>query len=281
MIRKIVEIDEAKCDGCGQCIPSCAEGAIALVDGKARLSADALCDGLGACLGECPQGAITVVERDAPAFDERAVEAHLSKTRPGAAPHAPARPELSTAAGGAPSSGGPPDRPARPKLSVLGGGGAASPSGGCPGSRPQVIPRRGLSVVGGAGPALPTGGESRLGQWPVQLHLVPLIAPYFQGADLLVVADCVPFAYPRFHEDFLAGKALVVGCPKLDDNAFYAEKLGAILSRSDIRSVTVLRMEVPCCGGIAAAARQGLAASGKDLPFEDVVIGVNGTVRGR
>jgi NAD-dependent dihydropyrimidine dehydrogenase PreA subunit len=263
MIRKIVQIDEAKCDGCGQCIPSCAEGAIALVNGKARLSADVLCDGLGACLGECPQGAIAVIEREAPAFDAAAVEAHVA--RPGTA--------------SAPTPPPPTPAPSRPRLSVLGGGGGG---GGCPGSRAQVLPRRGLSVVGGgARPGLPpAGGESRLGQWPVQLQLVPVAAPYFAGADLLVAADCVPFAYPRFHDDFLAGRAVVVGCPKLDDNAFYAQKLGAILSGSDVKSVTVVRMEVPCCGGISMAARQGIAASGKDLPFKDVVIGVDGAVRG-
>jgi NAD-dependent dihydropyrimidine dehydrogenase PreA subunit len=270
MIRKIVQIDEAKCDGCGLCIPSCAEGAIALVNGKARLSADALCDGLGACLGDCPQGAITVIERDATAFDEAAVAAHLAKQ--GKTP--PAHPPVHAA---------PPPAPARPRLSVVAPAPDAAPvGGGCPGSRSRTLPRRGLSVVGSSeGPGLPpAGAQSKLGQWPVQLHLVPPTAPYFQGADLLVAADCVPFAYPRFHEDLLDGKALVIGCPKLDDNRFYAEKLGLILSRSDVKSVTVVRMEVPCCGGISMAARQGLAASGKDLPFRDVVIGVDGTLRG-
>ncbi len=264
MIRKIVLIDEAKCDGCGQCIPSCAEGAIALVGGKARLSADALCDGLGACLGECPQGAITVVERDAAAFDEALVKAHLAHA--GTPPHPP------PAAVPAPAP--------RPRLSVLGGDGGTT--GGCPGSAPRVLPRRPLAIVPDlSGPALPAaGGESRLGQWPVQLHLVPVSAPYFEGADLLVAADCVPFAYARFHDDLLAGRALVVGCPKLDDVRFYAQKLGQILSGSTIRSVTVARMEVPCCGGILAAARQAVAASGREIPVRDVVVGVDGTLRG-
>lgn len=262
MRRKIVQIDEAKCDGCGQCIPACAEGAIALVGGKARLSADALCDGLGACLGECPQGAIAVIEREAAGFDEAAVKAHLSR-QPRPALHA------------APATARP-----RPSLGVLHD---APPSGGgCPGSRPMTLPRRGLSVVPtAAGPGLPTtGAESRLGQWPVQLHLVPVNAPYFRGADLLVAADCVPFAYPRFHEDFLDGKALVVGCPKLDDLEAYVEKLGRIFAANDVKSVTVVRMEVPCCGGISMAARRSLAAAGKDVPLRDVVIGVNGLVRG-
>ncbi len=265
MKRKIVHIDEAKCDGCGECIPSCAEGAIALVNGKARLSADVLCDGLGACLGECPQGAITVVERDADAFDETAVKVHLEQLgRPPGhpAPHAA------------------PPAPVRPRLTVMSD--APAPQGGCPGSRPMTLPRRGLSVVPSpGGPALPAGGaSSRLGQWPVQLHLVPVSAAFFRDADLLVAADCVPFAYARFHDELLAGKALVVGCPKLDDVQAYVEKLGRILASNEIRSVTVVRMEVPCCGGISMAARQGLAASGKQLPFRDVVVGVDGTVRG-
>jgi NAD-dependent dihydropyrimidine dehydrogenase PreA subunit len=264
MIRKIVQIDEAKCDGCGLCIPSCAEGAIALVDGKARLSADALCDGLGACLGECPQGAITVIEREASPFDEVAVKAHLGHT-PAPTATAPRPPAPITVL-----------PPPRPRLSVVTD--APSAGGGCPGSRPKTIARPGLSVVPG-GPALPASSQSRLGQWPVQLHLVPVTAPYFQGADLLVAADCVPFAYARFHDDLLAGRALVVGCPKLDDNAFYAQKLTQILSRSDVRSVTVARMEVPCCGGIAMAARQAIAASGKDLPLRDVVVSVDGELR--
>ncbi len=264
MRRKIVQIDETKCDGCGECIPSCAEGAIALVGGKARLSSDVLCDGLGACLGECPRGAITVVERDAEAFDEAAVKAHLDRL--GKGPVAP-RPLA------------PPPAAPRPRLAIAQD--APGSQGGCPGSRPRTLPRRGLAVVPSAtGPALPgPGAESRLGQWPVQLHLVPVSASFFQDADLLVAADCVPFAYARFHEELLAGKALVVGCPKLDDVRAYAEKLGRILASNDVRSVTVVRMEVPCCGGISAAARHGLAASGKDLPLHDVVVGVDGTIR--
>ncbi len=262
MRRKIVQIDEARCDGCGQCLPSCAEGAIALVNGKARLSADVLCDGLGACLGECPRGAIAVVEREAEAFDEAAVEAHLARLGKPAAAHSP-----------------PAAPPARAHLAIAQEDPAA---GGCPGAAPRTIARRGLSVVPSSpGPALPApGAESRLSQWPVQLHLVPIAAPYFRGADLLVAADCVPFAYARFHDDLLAGKALVVGCPKLDDVRAYVEKLGRILASNDVRSVTVVRMEVPCCGGISAAARHGMAAAGKDLPFRDVVVGVDGTIRG-
>jgi NAD-dependent dihydropyrimidine dehydrogenase PreA subunit len=265
MIRKIVEIDEVRCDGCGDCIPSCAEGAIALVNGKARLSADALCDGLGACLGECPQGAIRVVEREAEAFDEVAVAAHLSRAG------ARTRPSLSVvpALQGAPhaTSGCPGSRmmdlaPARP----------AVPSAARPRGLPVLPPSRDAAT----GPDAEPLDGSRLGQWPVQLHLVSTSAPYFGGADLLVAADCVPFAYARFHEHFLEGRRVVVGCPKLDDNRFYVEKLAELFRRSGIRSVTVVKMEVPCCGGIAWAAREALALSGKTIPLEEVTVGVRG-----
>jgi Pyruvate/2-oxoacid:ferredoxin oxidoreductase delta subunit len=249
MKRKIVEFDESKCDGCGDCIPSCAEGAIQLVDGKARLVGDRLCDGLGACLGECEKGAIRVVERDAEAFDEAAVERHLASSRPAAGP----------------------------KLAVAQPAGAA----GCPGSRAadlgQPAPRRGLAVVGsGPEPMAPAAGGSRLGQWPVQLHLVSTSAPYFQGADVLVAADCVPFAYARFHDDLLAGRRVVVGCPKLDDNQAYLAKLAELFRVSDVRSITVAKMEVPCCGGIAWAARQALARAGKAIPYREVTVGIRG-----
>jgi len=270
MIRKIVQIDEAKCDGCGKCIPSCAEGAIALVGGKAKLVGDVLCDGLGACLGDCPQGAITVIERDAAAFDEVAVKVHLERT--GRAPHG-ADPDRPAAA----ADRAPPTPTPRPRLSVV----ADLPTGGgCPGSRPQALPRRGLSVVPAGGAATPR--ESRLGQWPVQLALVPVTAPWLRGADLLVAADCVPFAFAGFHEELLAGRALVVGCPKLDDNRAHAEKLTRLFAANDLRSITVVRMEVPCCGGIAMAVREALTASGKagTIPLRDQVVSVDGTLRG-
>ena len=271
MRRKIVQIDESKCDGCGQCIPSCAEGAIALVDGKARLSGDALCDGLGACLGECPQGAITVVEREAAAFDEAAVHAHLAARTP-QAQRAPLQ-LVAAPAGNAALPAGPAAPTLRPRLSVVSGD-APAPAG-CPGSRSTTLPRRGASP--GAAPAT---GESRLGHWPVQLHLVNPAAPWLRGADLLVAADCVPFAYARFHDDLLSGRAVVIGCPKLDDLSAYAGKLESIFRAAAPRSVTVARMEVPCCGGISMAARQALAASGSSAPFRDVVIGIDGALRG-
>jgi NAD-dependent dihydropyrimidine dehydrogenase PreA subunit len=268
MLRKIVRIDEEKCDGCGECVPACAEGAIAVVGGKARLSADALCDGLGACLGDCPRGAITVIEREAAPFDEEAVKAHLLSmgekvsSRHAPAPVAPA-----------------PHAPApRPRLSIVADAGHAQ-GGGCPGSRARTLPLRAPAAPGAPTRGAGTG-ESRLAQWPVQLHLVPVTAPWFDGADLLVAADCVPFAYARFHDDLLAGRALVVGCPKLDDLGAYVEKLGRICAVNDLRSVTVVRMEVPCCGGISAAARRAVEASGKEIAFRDVVVGVDGALRG-
>lgn len=249
MLRKIVKIDQEKCDGCGLCVPSCAEGAIAIVNGKAVLSADNLCDGLGACLGECPRDAITVEEREADEFDEAAVEKHLAAQGKPAPPqhHAPAAQAHQHHAGG-----------------------------GCPGSRAMSFARPQESST-----AQPAGSrQSQLAQWPVQLHLVPVTAPYFQGADLLITADCVPVAYAGYHEDFLKGKAVVMGCPKLDDNQFYLQKLTDIFSKSDIRSITVLKMEVPCCGGIAVAAQQALAACGREIPFKVVTIGIQGEIKG-
>jgi NAD-dependent dihydropyrimidine dehydrogenase PreA subunit len=253
MIRKIVRIDEEKCNGCGVCVPSCAEGAITIVNGKAQLAADNLCDGLGACLGDCPQDAITIIERDSEEFDETAVEEHLKKIG-----RVPVEHHHSVV------------EPARP-----------SPTphhGGCPGSRVMTFAPAGGDCAATSAESAGTR-QSHLRQWPVQLHLVPTTAPYFQNADLLIAADCVPFAYGDFHKDFLAGKALVIGCPKLDDNKFYQEKLTELLRVSSIKSVTVLRMEVPCCGGIVSAATQAVAASGKNLPFTEVVIGIDGTVK--
>lgn len=250
MLRKIVQIDQDKCNGCGLCVPSCAEGAIKIVNGKAVLSADNLCDGLGACLGDCPVDAIRIIERDADEFDESAVEEHLKAIgRPSAhqAPHG--------------------DRQQ-----------AAAPQhhghGGCPGSRAMTLEPAAAQSGEEAG-----SRQSTLAQWPVQLHLVPTSAPYFQNADLLIAADCVPFAHADFHKDFLAGKALVIGCPKLDDNNFYLQKLTELFRVSSIRSITVMRMEVPCCGGIVMAARKALADSGKDIPFHEVTVGINGEIR--
>lgn len=242
MKRNIVEIDREKCDGCGLCVPSCAEGAIKIVDGKAVLAADSLCDGLGACLGECPRGAIRIIEREAEAFDEQAVEHAGGKIAVGSAPHVHH---------------------------------AVHHGGGCPGSR--IVTRKDTEKIDSADER--GSRQSRLGQWPVQLKLVPVNAPFFEDADLLIAADCVPFAYADFHKDFLDGKALLIGCPKLDDNHYYMEKLTDIFRNSTVRSVTVARMEVPCCGGLETAVKQALTAAGRNIPVKVVSVGVDGTIR--
>ena len=214
--RKIVKIDEEKCNGCGLCIPNCAEGALKIVDGKAKLITDKFCDGLGACLGHCPEDAITIIEREADEFDEKAVEVHLHNQK--AAPHV---------------------HQPQHELQL----------GGCPSSRVLQFQAPKPSVDSSP----KESAVSQLTQWPVQLKLVPVEAPYFQDADLLIAADCVPFAYPDFHQDFLKGKAVVVGCPKLDDIQLYREKLTAIFKANTIKSVTVPFMEVPCCFGLVKA----------------------------
>lgn len=240
--RKIVQIDEEKCTGCGLCIPNCAEGALQIVDGKAKLITDKFCDGLGACLGHCPEDAITIIEREAEDFDEKALEIHLHKQKEAVrAPQPKPGPEFT----------------------------------GCPSSRVlQFQPPQSSVDSGPKGSAV-----SQLTQWPVQLKLVPVEAPYFQDADLLIAADCVPFAYPDFHQDFLKGKALVVGCPKLDDIQFYREKLTAIFKANKIKSVTVPFMEVPCCFGLVKATEDAIEASGKDIPLKKVKIGIRGDIK--
>lgn len=251
MLRKIVKIDPDKCDGCGLCVPSCAEGAIKIINGKAVLAADNLCDGLGACLGECPKDAISIEERDTDAFDEAAVEKHLAAQGKPAPPHPAHGPAASHGHGH---------------------------GGGCPGSRMMSFNRPAAAPA----PADASKGsrQSRLAQWPVQMQLVSPIAPYFQDADLLLTADCVPLAYAGYHEDFLDGKAVIMGCPKLDDNQFFTEKLTEILRVSTIKSVTVLRMEVPCCGGITWAAKEAIKNSGKVIPYAEVTIGIQGAIKG-
>ena len=234
--RKIVLIDEEKCNGCGLCIPNCAEGALRIVGGKARLISDRFCDGLGACLGHCPQDAIVITEREAAEFDEKAVELHLH----------------------------PKKEVEKPKVEPL--------FTGCPSSRAMHFkPQRGTSQ---ASPS--TAGSSHLSHWPVQLKLVPIHAPYFEDADLLVAADCVPFAYANFHEDFIKRRAVVIGCPKLDDVQYYRDKLTEIIKNNSIKSVTVPYMEVPCCFGLVKATEDALKASGKNLPLRKVKIGIRG-----
>lgn len=246
MKRKIVEIDRDRCDGCGLCVPSCAEGAIRIIDGKAVLAADNLCDGLGACLGECPRDAIRIIEREADAFDETAVEA--VRAGQGLADEGAVRHQV--------RSGG-------------------HHGGGCPGARVMSRPSQSPPVTEQEAGTR----HSRLGHWPVQLKLVPVNAPFLEDADLLIAADCAPFAYGDFHKDFLDGKVLVVGCPKLDDNEYYTQKLTEIFRTASIRSVTVVRMEVPCCGGIETGTKRALAASGKNIPCTVVTIGVQGEIR--
>ncbi len=245
MRRKIIAIDEEKCDGCGQCVPSCKEGALAVVGGKLKLVSEAFCDGLGACLGECPRDAIRVEEREADDFDQSAVERHLAAT---------ADPKLAV-------------------LPVLGQGHAGHGHGhSCPGSAHRTMAPAAPSARGQE-----TASASQLRHWPVQLMLVSPQAAFLKGADVLLCADCVPFAYPDFHSKLLAGKALLVGCPKLDDLPFYAEKLGAIFAAAQPRSVTVARMEVPCCGGIAQAAVRAAAATCAKMPIEIHTFGVDGS----
>ena len=255
MLRKMVVIDEEKCNGCGECVPSCAEGAIQIIDGKAKLLADNLCDGLGACLGDCPLGAITVEEREADEYDESAVDEHLKDI--GRAPLSHHAAPATQVAGGCPSAAA---------TSF-----AAPAGGGCPSARTMDF----------AKPATDDSADvasrpSQLAQWPVQLHLVPPTAPFFKDADVLLAADCAPFAYADFQEDLLKGKALAIACPKLDNTEPYVEKLTAMITQSNIKSLTVVHMEVPCCNGMVMMAKQALANSGRDIPFETVCIGIRG-----
>jgi len=229
-MRKIVEIDEELCNGCGQCISACAEGAIEVVDGKARLASEIYCDGLGACLGECPQDAIRIVEREAEAFDEAKTEVHLAQLA-------------------ATSSGG----------------------GGCPGTRPRQIER---SAEGFRG----SRGDSALGTWPIQLRLLRPGASFLRSGDLLLAADCTAFAHGDFHGRFLTGRVVCVACPKLDDPTGYVEKLAEILKNDEIRSLTIVHMEVPCCTGLVVMAEEAIERSGVTFPVTEVTIGVDGEV---
>jgi len=236
LLRKIIRIDEEKCNGCGLCVPACVEGALQIIDGKAKLVSETYCDGLGACLGECPQGAITIEEREAEEFDEESVKHHLEQKE-----HTPE--ELPC---------------------------------GCPGTTVRQFEREEVTGVAlKESPSLP----SMLSHWPVQLTLVPPSAPFLQGADLMLVADCVPFAYAGFHHDFLKGHALLVACPKLDDFQAHLKKLTDILRHSQVKSLTVVNMEVPCCFGLVHLAKQAILASGKDMPFKEVTVGIRGDLK--
>lgn len=227
MIRKIIQIDEEKCNGCGSCANACHEGAIGMVDGNAKLLRDDYCDGLGDCLPACPTGAITFVEREAAAYNEQAVQENKAKQ-------------------------------------------SAHP--GCPGQQINRFDRT------EAAPAVRP--VSQLGQWPCQIKLAPVNAPYFDGAKLLIAADCTAYAYANLHQDFMKGKITLIGCPKLD-GVDYSEKLTEIIRQNDIQDVTIVRMEVPCCAGLELTAKKALQNSGKSIPWQVVVISVNGDVRNR
>ncbi len=236
-MRKIVEINEDLCNGCGECIHSCAEGALKIIDGKARLVSEIYCNGLGACLGGCPQGAIKITEREAAPFDEHATEQHL-------------------ATGGLPCV--------------------------CPSSRLQMFGDSPCSEANKpSAPMDRINSTSALSHWPVQIRLVPPTAPFLKGADLLIAADCAPVAYPDFHGDFLKNKVIMIGCPKFDNADEYIQKFADIFRTADIRSVTVVIMEVPCCSKLPVIVERGMAIAGKHIPVEEVVISTRGYVIGR
>jgi Fe-S-cluster-containing hydrogenase component 2 len=228
--RNIVKIDEEKCNGCGLCIPSCAEGAIQIIDGKARLVKDIYCDGLGACLGKCPQGAISIEQRDAAEFDEKAAEEHVKAiTKTSEVPQHMSCPSTSAMQF------------------------RKEPSS-------DSVARQ----------------ECKLSTWPVQLKLMPPNAPFLKNSDLLIAADCVPFAYAKFHEDMLKDRALAIGCPKLDDASLYRNKLAEIFRTANIESVTVVNMEVPCCFGLHRLVQEAIELSGKKIPLKQQTISIKG-----
>ena len=239
MIRKIIHIDEEKCNGCGLCASACHEGAIELVDGKAKLVRENFCDGFGDCLPNCPTGAISFEEREAPAYDEAAVKEAQKKK-------------------------------AMEKLMR-----EVQAEGGCPGSRVMELHKEAASEQGTAPASVRPA--SRLNQWPCQIKLLPTQAPFFDGAKLLIAADCTAYAYANMHEDFMRGKITVIGCPKLDA-VDYSEKLTAIIRDNDIKSVTIVRMDVPCCGGLQRAAETALKNSGKFIPWQVVTISRDGRI---
>ncbi len=236
--RKIIEIDPELCDGCGQCVPSCAEGAIQIVDGKAQLVAEKYCDGLGACLGECPTGALKIIEREAEDFDEHAVEEHLKSKEQV-------------------------EKPA-PALAC-----------GCPSAQVQNFGQEPRPFYK---PLEPVDRISALTHWPVKIKLVPPTAPFLKHADLLVLADCCPIAFPQVHEELMPNKVVLIGCPKFDDLQEHIAKFAEIFRKADINSVTTVIMEVPCCAGLAYIVEQGMAAAGKRISHEQVVISTRGQI---
>ena len=239
-LREVIRIDEEKCDGCGVCVPSCAEGALQIINGRVKLMAEKYCDGLGACLGECPRGALKVIEREAEDFDEHAVEEHLKSA-------GPAHKE-------------------EPAMAC-----------GCPSAHIQTFAPAQFSPEAKK-PASQAGTPSALSHWPVQIRLVPPTAPFLKGANLLVAADCTPIAYPNFHRDFLKGKVVMLGCPKFDEAQAYIQKFADIFNTAGIKSIEVVTMEVPCCQGLPMIVKKGLELSGKKIPLSQVIISTRGEV---
>ncbi len=237
MKRKIIEIDQELCDGCGICAEACHEGAIQMVNGKAKLVSDIYCDGLGDCIGECPQGAITIIEREAEAYDEKAVSKNIQAKTAGE------------------------------KLPC-----------GCPSTNIMDLTKGTPKSCCSEDSVEPETISSRLRNWPVQIHLVPPHAPWLKGADIVLAADCVPFAYADFHRSFLESGPVLIGCPKLDDAQFYIDKIAEMIDVATPKSLTVLRMEVPCCGGMSQIAQKAIMKSDVQIPAKEVIIGIRGDI---
>lgn len=273
MKRKIIKIDEDKCDGCGVCVPECHEGALQVIDGKVRLISDLFCDGLGACIGHCPQDALVIEEREAEPYDEsrvmdyiikggpNVIKAHLEHLRDHEEFEYLKEAFIYLEAKGIPN----------PIEDVKSS--APQKHQGCPGSASRVIEKK--NIEGDE-----TGKrQSQLTQWPIQLHLVPPSAPYYRNSNLLLAADCVGFSYGDFHKDFMKDKSLAIACPKLDSNKeIYVEKITSMIADAGVKSITVVIMQVPCCGGLVQIAQQAVSASGMDIPVEAIVIGINGEI---
>lgn len=273
MKRKIIKIDEEKCDGCGVCVPECHEGALQVIDGKVRLISDLFCDGLGACIGHCPQDALTIEEREAEPYDEskvmdyivkggpNVIKAHLEHLRDHEEFEYLKEAFIYLEANGI-------NNPIKDLKTTQ-----AKHHHGCPGSASRIIEKRYDEIE-------ETGKrQSQLTQWPIQLHLVPPTAPYYRNSNLLLAADCVAFSYGDFHKDFMKDKSLAIACPKLDSNKeIYVEKIASMIADADVKSITVVIMQVPCCGGLIQIAKQAVIDSGKNIPVEAVVIGINGDI---
>ena len=245
IMRKIIKINEELCNGCGLCVPDCAEGSLQIIDGKARLVADKLCDGLGACLGSCPTGALQVIEREAEDFSEEAVEEFLAQKK---------KHETAQTA---------------PKAS------------GCPSARLQIFAQQTPCQMANKPSLAVTGGTSALSHWPIQIRLVPPTAPFLQNADLLVAADCTAVSAPNFQTDFLTGKVVMMGCPKFDDAQSYVQRFAEIIATCNLHSLTILIMEVPCCGSMVGIIKQAMEQAGKSVPVEQITLSTRGEVIGR